>query len=150
MSLNVNGSFVDKMECENGLKQCVQMYDFIFISETWTNKHSNVSLDGYKPYCKHRKRKKGAKRDSGGLVVYIREDKIGGVEQVGWDFEDGMCFKLDKLFFGWSEDIYLLCVYMRSAKSTRESMNVDLDCYQVLEDQLAYLKGKGVLLLWVI
>ena len=62
---------------------------------------------------------------------------------VDWDFEDGMCFKLDKNFFKMTEDIFLLCVYMRSNASTREDVSDGLNCYDVLCDQIASVSEHG-------
>ena len=43
--------------------------------------------------------KKNARRDSGGLVCYIKNNIIKGIDNINWDFEDGLCFKLNKNFF---------------------------------------------------
>ena len=133
----------EKLESENGLYQRVVMYDFVFISETWTNESCSIGISGFKNFCKHRERRKNAKRDSGGLVVYVKESIEGGVHVEEWDFEDGMCFRLDGVFFGWKEDIFILCVYMRPKSSTRECVNVDVDCYDMLEEQLACVTDRG-------
>ena len=61
MCLNVNGVLAEKLECENSVRQCIEMYDFIFISETRTNETSSVDIDGFKSFCKHRKRRKNAR-----------------------------------------------------------------------------------------
>ena len=143
MCLNVNGSLVDKLESENGLYQCVQKYDCVFFSETWTNESSNLDMDGFKCFSKHRKRKRRAKRDSGGVVVYFRDEVASGVYEEEWDCEDAMCFRLDRRVFGWKKDMFLLCVYMRPNSSTREGMNVNMNCYDLLEEQLARVSERG-------
>ena len=143
MSLNLNGMLAEKLEGENGLKECIGKYDCAFISETWTNEFSSIDIKGYVKYCKHRKRRENAKRDSGGLVVYFKEHMNKGVKELEWDNEDGMCFKLDKNVFGWKEDVYLLTVYMRPSNSTRECVNEDIDCYEKLEEQLARVSYLG-------
>ena len=143
MCLNVNGVLAEKLECENSVRQCIEMYDFIFISETWTNETSSVDIDGFKSFCKHRKRRKNARRDSGGLVVYVREKFVNGIHEEEWNNEDGLCFRLDKSFFGWEEDVFAVCVYMRPSGSSRDCVNVDVDCYDILEEQLAHLCDRG-------
>ena len=143
MCLNVNGMLAEKLECENGVRQCVQQYDFVFISEAWTNESSSVDIEGFKSYCKHRKRRKRAKRDSGGVVAYVKEEYVNRVHEEEWDYEDGLCFELDKAFFGLKEDIFVLCVYMKPNASSRECINVDVDCYDVLEEKLADVSDRG-------
>ena len=89
--------------------ETVQNYDCVFMSETWTNESSNVDMHGFISFCKHRKRKKTAKRDSGGLVVYFKEYVVKGVQEIRWNYDDGICPK-HKFVFGWERDIYLLYV----------------------------------------
>ena len=62
-------------------------FDFVFLSETWTNELNVLDLEGFdQPVCKHRKRRKGAKRDSGGLCTYFRKEISKGVEEIFLEF----------------------------------------------------------------
>ena len=125
------------------INQCVQKYDCVFISETWTNDISNIELEGYQSLCKHRVNIVRVKRYSGGIVVYIRNEMVKGVKVEEWAYEDGICLVLSKDVLGFAEDMFLLCVYMRSKESTREGMNVDLNCYDLLEEQIARVRDQG-------
>ena len=118
MSLNVNGNLVDKLQWrgEQNLYDNINKFDFVFLSETWTNVNSCVDLDGYVVYRKERVRRARATRDSGGLVCYIKEFLAKGVQEINWENENGMCLKFDKNVFGWKEDIYFVCVYMTDSK----------------------------------
>ena len=60
--------------------------DVVLLCETWTNKYSNVDVDGYVRVSKTRKPKKRAKRSSGGLEVYIKENLIKGIKALDMDF----------------------------------------------------------------
>ena len=144
--LNINGCLSSKLECDDFIK-LVNCHDVIFLSETWTNKYSNLNLDGFIPVAKHRRKKVKARRESGGLVCYFRESIFRGIHEEKWSFEDGLCFRLDKTWFGWDKDIFLLCVYMRSNESTREDMNDDIDCYEILLDQIASVSERGNVLI---
>ena len=130
------------IECKDFVKSICQ-YDSIFLSETWSNKYSNLDIDGYEHFAKYRKKKLKARRESGGLVTYFKKSVVKGVHEEVWDNEDGMCFRLDKGFFGWDQDVFLLCVYMRSSVSTREDVNVDINCYELLLDQIACVSDRG-------
>ena len=48
-----------------------------------------------------------------------------------------------KIFFGWSENVFLLFVYMRPFSSTREDINTEGNCYERLEEQLARVSDRG-------
>ena len=150
MSLNVNGSFVDKLEWKKegneSLKEMMQKFDCVFISEAWTNKYSCIDMDGYTVYRKERVRREGAVRDSGGIVCYFKDFVAKGVSEIKWDVnEDGMCFKLDKDYFGMKEHMFLLFVYMRPRQSTREGLNAGVDCYDLLTDMIARVSDDGAI-----
>ena len=110
VSLNVNGSLEKKLECDDFLN-ILKVYDIIVLSETWSNKYSVLEIDGYVVEPKHRKRRKGARRDSGGIVCYFRKEISGGITCLPWNFEDGLLFKLDKCYFVFAEYVFLVCPY---------------------------------------
>ena len=84
----------------NDFRDCINVYDVLFFSETWANEMHDLHIEGFsKPFCKFRKKKRTGRRDSGGLCVYFRQNLVTGIEQVKWDFEDGLLFKLKGTFF---------------------------------------------------
>ena len=152
MSLNINGDFVGKLEWKNdecaSLSETINNFDCVFISEAWTNETSCVDLDGYITFRKERVRRARGMRDSGGLICYFKNHLARGVTEIAWEhFEDGMCFKLDKNYFGWSEDVYLLCVYMMDSRSTRQDINAGVNCYDVLLEKIASISDLGGIVL---
>ena len=59
-----------------------------------------------KPICKHRVRKKNARRDSGGVCIFLKSRISKGITVVDWnDFEDGIVLKLEKDYFNFAQDI---------------------------------------------
>ena len=143
MALNVNGSLELKLGM-NDFVDFLNMYDVVCLSETWANESNDLDIVGFrKPFCKFRKRKRFGRRDSGGLCVYFRKNLVAGVEEINWDYEDGLLFKLKGLFFGWKEDVYLFCIYMRSNQSTRENVNEGPNCYDELLDKLSRVPGNA-------
>ena len=75
----MNGSLVEKLEGANGMFETVQNYDCVFMSETWTNESSNVDMNGFVSFCKHRKRKKNSEeRFRGASSVFQRRCCEGG------------------------------------------------------------------------
>ena len=124
--------------------ECMNKNDIVLVSETWTNEHSCIDIDNFVTFSKHRVRKKNAKRDSGGLVCYFKKGVAEGVQELKWDeYEDGMIFKLDKDYFSWENDVFLLFVYMRSVDSSRENINVGLNCYDIVTEKLASVSDLG-------
>ena len=77
--LNVQGLIgkrFDKLQSPELKKKLVASNDVIMLTETWTNDLSCVDVEGYKHFvlnrnimsCKH----PNAKRDSSGLIVYMK------------------------------------------------------------------------------
>ena len=70
---NVNGNLTSDSECPDFVN-CLSEHDIVLLSESWLNDNSVVRLDGFEdPICKNRLRKRGAKRDSGGLCCFFRK-----------------------------------------------------------------------------
>ena len=142
LSFNLNGLLEDKLHLSEFCNY-ISDFDIILLSETWTHKHCTLDLKGYDCISKHRERKKHAKRDSGGLVCYIRKQISQGIKLKPWEWEDGMCLFLDKRFFGLSEDTYLLHVYMRGSNSTRNDLVIGLDCWEILFEKVSEISSNG-------
>ena len=49
-------------------------YDMVLCTETWTNENSAIDIAGFDCLTLHRARRAGAKKDSGGIVVYFRSE----------------------------------------------------------------------------
>ena len=112
-------------------------HDVVLLSETWSSVCSDVDLDGYKRMSKLRISRKGARRASGGLEVYVKEGLFDSIKEVVWDNEDGLCMQFDKQFFNWDKDLILFFVYMIPSNSSRNDINTEEDCYDRLFNKLA-------------
>ena len=115
MCLNVNGSLVNKLEYPE-FTECMGENDIVLLSETWTNEKHDLGVNEFaEPLCKHRIRKKNAKRDSGGLVCYFKKYLFDGVSEIKWEFEDGVCIRLDRYFF-WLGKGYVYYFHLHEGK----------------------------------
>lgn len=92
--------------------------DILCLQETWTNSDSKIEMNNYVMYHKPRPFKhKKAKRNSGGIVVFIKDALHKGIQLVLTDSDGIMWFKLDKEFFSFEDDLYLCCAYLPPEKS---------------------------------
>ena len=134
----MNGSLESKLQDECFVNSLIG-FDIIALSECWINGNSKIDLNGYVPVSKPRRRRKNARRDSGGLVCYFKENIWEGVRECYWDFEDGLAFKLDKTFFSFNDDIFMIVPYMRPSTSTRNVLENGVDAFEILTDKIAEL-----------
>ena len=72
--LNVEGLVtkkVNKLQCDE-IKTLFQNNDIVMFNETWTSESSNLDVENFEHFALHRtQRKLNAKRDSGGIIVYL-------------------------------------------------------------------------------
>ena len=98
MCLNVNGSLENKLECIDFVNSLV-CHDIIVLSECWINANSVLNLNGFECISKYWRRRKRAKRDSGGICCFVSKRIWPSIEHIEWDFEDGIIILLKKSFF---------------------------------------------------
>ena len=142
----MHGSLNEKVKNELFVAT-VFKYDVVMLCESWSNELSDIDVKGYVRISKTRKSKKTAKRSSGGLEVYIREHLFKGIRVLDWDFEDGLNFEFNNDFFGWEKPLYLFFVYFKPKNSTREDLDNDDDCFNVLLNQIANVADDGNVLI---
>ena len=74
--LNIQGlstERVNKLKSKE-LHNIFKNSDIILLTETWTNEFSDLNFTGFQSYVLHRKlKKRNAKRESGGIAIFIRE-----------------------------------------------------------------------------
>ena len=109
---NINGLTQFKLHDDvtgNMLKE----NDIVLLNETWSNDDDSFELDGFTYWNFPRETKnKFAKRNSGGLGVFIRNSIKNGVSFIR-NNQDLICwFKLSKVFFTLENDVYLANIYV--------------------------------------
>ncbi len=58
-------------------------HDIVLLTETWTNPLWNIEVAGFEHYVLHRLyKKKGTRRDSGGLAIYVRNNLSKGIKLI--------------------------------------------------------------------
>ena len=89
------------------------------MSETWTNKSSNIDLKGYsKPVHSYRRyQHKRAKRSSSGLIIYIWDTFRNGIKVIKNRYDWLVWLKLDKHHFRMTSDVYLAVTYVAPENS---------------------------------
>ena len=121
--------------------------DIIFLNECWINDHDVLELRNFECFSKARKKSKKAKRNSGGICVFIKKDLIKYLEPINWDFEDGLIIRTKDIISCYNKFIYFVFVYMRPAMSTRNQFLDTYDSFDKLNDKIAELKNEGEFIL---
>ena len=111
------------------------------LSETWTNDKMDFDIAGYVSYAMHRpKIRKKAKRDSGGMIVYIRNELDCKVKMLKTEKYDIMWFLFDKNLFSTEHDVILCFCYNLPESSLHRNLNGD-DTMNKMRNGMAYYKS---------
>ena len=147
-SLNINGGFTAKCESDEVI-DLIRNHDLFSFQETFLMQNDACpTVRGYTPFRSERSGKnKKATRNSGGMVVYCRNEVAGGVHKMKVTHQDIMWLKLDKYFFGLECDMYLCVMYISpETSSIYKSNGVDKYCmFEILQTDLELYSSKGII-----
>jgi len=114
-------------------------FDYIMLLESWTCKISNTELDGYHCFNMYRKyRNRNAWINSGGIIVYVRNEYKNGITLVRNKHDTTVWFKFDKMCFNNGEYIYVPAVYLWSDDSPIVNV-IDADLFVCLHSDIEHL-----------
>ena len=103
------------------------------LNETWTSEESNVAINGFEHIVLNRSEKKaGTKRNSGGLIVYIRSELFDNNTFLKCENDDIIWLKLKDNVIS-NKPTYICLCYVLPAGTTRNSM-VDNSVFDRLLD----------------
>ena len=104
--------------------------------ESWTNKDSDIDIEGYISHNFFRKfQNRNAKRHSGGIVLYYKETIQQGISVVRTHIDTIIWIKLDHIFFNTDSDIYICGVYLWGEDSPAYNItNVDL--FEIIQSDI--------------
>jgi hypothetical protein len=116
-------------------------HDINILIETWKNNDSDIQISGNKNYHICRTKKNKDKRNSGGIIVYIKkyiEKGIVFLENFQSHKIDCVWLKLDQSFFGLKDDLYICGVYIPPINSPHYNQE-----YEGLESEISTVLSKG-------
>ena len=65
-------TYCNKLECGEGLS-IFENNDVVMFSETWSHESLDLNVPHFQHFSLHRMKSKTSKRNSGGIVIYIRD-----------------------------------------------------------------------------
>ena len=142
-SRDINGLSGDKLYDEI-LGTFLQNFDLILLTETWACADVVFEVKGFTchNYPRHYKHP-NARRDSGGIGVFIRND-IKNAVVVGKIHDDVLTgIKLDATYFGLEKDLYVGNIYV----APQGSVHMRDDVFSVLYKEKALLNNESNVIL---
>ena len=139
----MEGLTASKQSCDDFTK-FLSEHDIICLTETWTSKNSRIELNGYSnPIHSYRRFKnRRAKRSSGGIIVYIKDDIRQGIKLVKNNVDCLIWIKLEKNFFSIEEDIYIGITYIAPENSPIHDI-YSVDIFKTIQDDTSFFLQHG-------
>ena len=119
--------------------------------ETRLPTDEQVNFEGYTSFSLYRRKNPRAKRASGGITLLVKEQLFQGVTICKCDDDRFLWWKLDRNFFGLTDDIFVCSVYLppyTSKTYVSESNKDRINCFITFRDQLSYFGKKGKIILY--
>ena len=107
------------------------------------NKES-FEIPGYQYFRSDRKKRKKAKRGSGGIVVFFKKEIKSGITKIHSQNIDSIWCKLSKNFFGLDKDLYICSTYIPPVDSF---IHKDYDVFNTLNSEISCYSNLGNVLL---
>lgn len=107
----------------NELTELFKNNDFILFTGVWSNDRCDLSVNGFSLFQLNRvDKKRTAKRDSGGISLYVKNEYRKHCELLKTDSDDIIWLKLDRTLLNLSYDLYLCLCYIIPVGSSREAL----------------------------
>jgi exonuclease III len=115
--------------------------DILFLLETHCGVKDYPQIPGYKTNCNYRKKLAKAFKASGGICVAIKETIADGVSVLEKFSSEILWLKLNKNFFGFTNDIYVGAVYVSPPGTSYTARREDI--FSLCEQKLAEYSKLG-------
>lgn len=126
------------------VKQIFKEHDIILFTETWSNKQTELEVQGFEHYALHRgERKSTARRDSGGLVIYIANYLKNYVKFLKTDKDDILWVCMKGEVFASNDDLYLCLCYNTPIGSSREAMDDGISIFDRILQYIVHVESSS-------
>ena len=85
----------------------------ILLTECWTNQFSEITVNNFESFVLHRQEnKKNSKRNSGGIVLYIRNKYVSDDTLIFTSHDDILWVKISSSVLSLNNDLYICLCYV--------------------------------------
>ena len=138
-SLNVQGAFNTKLDSVD-----VSNLDIVCFQESWLEKMHKTKKEGFRFIRQERQKNAKARRNSGGVIIMVKEYIYKKIKQMPSRSKDVIWIKLCSKAFGLVRDLYICNCYIKPLKGSIKNT----DTYQKLQrDVIKYGNLGDVMLL---
>ena len=117
--------------------------DVILLTETWTDEYSDILVDNFETFVLHRQeRKSGSKRNSGGIILYVRDKFVSKDMLIFKSQDDILWIKITKSVLNLTNDLYICLCYVIPDESSRQALTEN-NIFDRLLDSVVFVENKA-------
>ena len=103
-------------------KRIFNSHDVVLLTECWTNQFSETIVDNFEAYVLNRsENKKNSKRNSGGIILYIRNKYVSKDNLIFTSQDDILWVKISSSTLSTENDLYICLCYVVPDSSSRQA-----------------------------
>lgn len=135
VSKNVNKLLSDE------LKLLFKTNHVLLFTESWLGEEACVNVNGFQHFQLNRTLKKqGTKRESGGIIIYVRDELVTDTSLFLRDNDDILWLKFDHSLFNITDDVYLCLSYNVPEGSSRQGLLDSVNLFDRLSEHMVDIK----------
>ena len=117
----------------------VSKFSIFGLAETWATKNDNFDIQGYKSFCAVRKQNRNCAKNSGGVVIYVR-DELASISKVIKSSSNNVVWVLLQLEKrGFDYNLIVGNIYMSPEFS---SIHSEEDTFNILENEICNFRNQ--------
>ena len=116
--------------------------DIVLLTETWTDQFSEITEDNFEYFVLHREEKKGkSKRNSGGIILYIRDKYVSSDTLIYTSQDDILWVKISNTVLSLDNDLHICLCYVIPDDSSRQPLT-ETNIFDRLLDSKVFIENK--------
>ena len=119
-------------------------FDVFSFRETWAKSANEFSscYGGFYAYSNFRKKRSKKERSHGGIIVYVKDNLLDGIQRISCDLEDAIFLVFEKTYFGFAKDVVYGSVYIPPESSSEYHFRSTDNGIDELENKLNDIVSK--------
>ena len=124
-------------------KRIFNSHDVVLLTECWTNQFSETSVDNFEAYVLNRnENKKNSKRNSGGIILYIRNKYVSKDNLIFTSQDDILWVKISSSTLSTENDLYICLCYVVPDSSSRQAL-LETNIFDRILESVVYIESKS-------
>ena len=124
-------------------KRIFNSHDVVLLTKCWANQFSETNVDNFEAYVLNRnENKKNSKRNSGGIILYIRNKYVSNDNLFFTSQDDILWVKISSSTLSTENDLYICLCYVVPDSSSRQAL-LETNIFDRILESVVYIESKS-------